>query len=312
MPVDWQLRVVAYRPGGEWLCEAVVPGKSPGQLAEELLGKIPLLQADLSADAPHFGVVEPVTFLVNGDVTLIFTAAGPISAVLASGPSPSTDWIQLAPWVAAGESLAEADPVRTHLLDHWRQAVEESTAAFDLLPQYFTTSQARAVYASLWGSHQDPGNFHRWLHQRNAGVCEKVEAETVRYYVEDAMARAARWQAMGDTLGAMNTAAWDRGTMVGVSPMALGTLARVVPKLGLVAGMVGAAVAFQERNARGTVPTWFTRTTPERRVLSELYAPRPAWLLPGQSPPSQPASRPPQAPKRWRAKPRNPHGTTPS
>lgn len=276
MPVEGtQLRVAVYRPRGEWVTAEVNSGASADDAAAELLGRMPK-SAGSAAPSPQG---EPVSFLTADAVTLIYTAVLPISAVLATDSDLGKEWVQLAPWVEDGQTLKALDVVQQLVLNYWRQVVEETTAAFDLLPRYFTTTQVRAVYASLWGARQDPGNFHRWLHVRNEGLCRVVSDQTIRRRVgvalddeSNALGYPTSWDALGGT------------GLVGVSPTAVGRAAKLVPALGLVAAAVAGTVAFQEKVSRGKPPDWYTRSHPHRKVLPEIYTPRPAWLAANMEP----------------------------
>lgn len=151
-----------------------------------------------------------------------------------------------------------------------------------------TTTQVRALYSSIWGQARDWSNSHRWLHKNNAGVCREVAARKVEAGVDKALNSAPHL--MAAALGAGTTAnilsaaiagATSSG-LVGISPVAVGTLARALPGVRVAAALTGGAIAYQRSVARGKAPAWFTRTHPERRVLQEPYSPGPEWLQQNQ------------------------------
>lgn len=282
MPIgEAQLRVVAHKPRKGWLQDCVA-GVEPVALARELLGQTPGLD---KVPAPE---VEAVGFVTDSATTrLVYTAPLSLSALLAiDAEQGDPEWTLLAPW--GKTSLDALDDVHAMVLNHWRLAVAETTAAFDLLPNYFTTTQVRALYSSIWGQARDWSNFHRWLHKNNAGICREVAPQKVETEVDKAlnsaphlMAAAAAAGTTANLLSAAIAGATSSG-LVGTSPVAVGTLARALPGVRVAAALTGGAIAYQRSVARGKAPAWFTRTHPERRVLQEPYSPRPEWLQQNQ------------------------------
>lgn len=256
-----------------------------------MLGDLPVLRHELPIGIPE---PEPAGFLeTSNGLQLVFTAALPLTASLvaqmANEPLQEEDWPLLAPWLGkdpdvtqARKKLANMDAVHRLVLNHWRRSFEETTAAFDLLPEHFTTSQVRAVYSSAWGAPQDAGNFHRWLHRQNNRACVEVPGESVRREVRGALQRRIEGSALereGFDVGALVS---DR--LIGTAPTALGAsmglaLGSVAP-LAVAAAVAGGLVAYQRRAAPGKPPQWYTRAQKQRHVLAEVYSPRPAWLLP--------------------------------
>lgn len=212
--------------------------------------------------------------------------SAPLIEEASRGDSQAQDWPLLAPWFGQPEPAAadvtrkldELDDVHRLVLNHWRQAIEETSAAFDLLPEHFTTAQLRAVYSSIWGTPQDAGNFYRWLHRLNRGVCSEVPAEVVQRDVDQALQDSLEGtplQQEGVDLRLLRTK-----RLIGISPMVLGPLGGL-PTLVAASAVVAGYVAYQGATAPGKPPQWYTRNEQDRRVLEVLYSPRPAWLTSG-------------------------------
>jgi len=47
------------------------------------------------------------------------------------------------------------------------------------------------------------------------------------------------------------------------------------------AALAGGRIAYQTQRSRGKQPQWYTRTSPDRRLIKNLYAPRPRWRVDG-------------------------------
>ena len=303
MPYDsTQLRVVTHKPNGQWLQSPVPASHSSAKVAREVLGALPVSEHEVAS-----GLAEPEAagFVETGNaLQLVYTAALPLSAYLlaqtANKPVRDEDWPLLAPWLGkevgvteARQRLTDLDDIHRLVLGHWRRSIEETTAAFDLLPEHFTTSQVRAVYSSVWGAPQDAGNFHRWLHRQNSRACVEVAGESVQREVKGALQRRIEGSALqreGLDVGAM---VGDR--LIGTAPAALGAsvgvaLASVAP-LVVASAIVGGLVAYQRRAAPGKPPQWYTPAHKGRHALDESYSPRPAWLLPSLPGPHEPTLR---------------------
>ena len=273
------VKVVAYKPRG-WL-ERTVGSGQVGQVTQELIAQVP------GFDPEHVPAPDPesVGFLLEGDTTrLVFTAPIPMAATLSIGiADDDPEWIALP---TAGQTAVNLDAVHSLVLHHWRRALADTTAAFDLLPQYFTTSQVRSIYATVWGESRDWSNFHRWLHTSNRGICREEPVQQVSRAVEGALST-------GLTAGTFTAAALGdhprrqaavraASRYIGISPMALGPIAGAVAPLVVAAAVTGGLVAYQRQITRGKTPSWFTRTSSSRVVLFEQYTPRPEWMRPGQ------------------------------
>jgi hypothetical protein len=93
-----QLRVMVYRPQGQWLHAALGSMDSPAEAALELIWQVPHLQALAGDWAP---TLEPAGFVQSdAAIRLVFTAALP-STVTMVGPldAAGVDWHSLAPWL---------------------------------------------------------------------------------------------------------------------------------------------------------------------------------------------------------------------
>jgi hypothetical protein len=247
------------------------------------------------------GEVARVGFVdVGGEIHLIYTAPLSLGATLLDGsgsPRPRTElppgWIAVAPNLRVDSDITAAayrdvvraalDELGPHLaavLDHWREAIEESTAVFDLLPKYFTTSQVRAVYERLWCNPQDPGNFDKWLHRANAGIVKECDPTLIETAFADASP--GLWDSVGLT-GSLGSVKRLAPGLVGISPWAVGGAAAVEGVARAVAIAAG-EIAYQSDGNKGMRPRWFTRACPETKLLKNIYGPRPQWRIAGTAP----------------------------
>lgn len=274
-------RLVVYAPDGE-LPIVGVPDRASAQMvaARHWTGS----RTGISEEAP---VLEPVTFFEGADhsIRVVYTAAAPVAAtMLDADRRPVTDPKNLG-WQDLTALSAEAtDKVPWLVRNYWRQELEESTAVFDFLPKYFTTSQAREIYDCVWGSPQDPGNFHRWLHKQNQGICREVttKAEIISDRDQEAAQFVAKTGgAAAQPLLPVIGAALESAGMIGSSLYAVG-LAKVMPAVAAGAVVAGGRIAYQAAKQRGPQPQWYTRTSRKRINLAALYGPRPDWLKPGK------------------------------
>lgn len=174
-------------------------------------------------------------------------------------------------------------PIRQTIVSRWQHELETTTAAFDFLPKFFTTSQLRSVYASAWGldpnADLDAANFNKWLHKgKNAGVCVPVSASEVRESVEERFADELAGRQVGEDA---RLAATGELARMGAPIVGLGLRAAGLGPLGLIAGIAGAAaiagaaVAFQTSTAPGKPPQWYRRAEEQTVPLREYFkAPR--------------------------------------
>ncbi len=286
--VNDAVRLLAYSPHEGWLR---APASSrPLEVATALLKEAgPSLVEALPDWEPQ---LEDVGFGVGphtSGVTLLYTTAVPVTTPMMDAKlNPNTrvgipyGWVDLLDDALSpskgGERLMglNAGP---RILDYWRQQLEETTAAFDLLPKYFTTPQVRAVYDAVWSQRQDPGNFHKWLHSQNEGICAVAQRAQIAEELE--MAARAVWSDAGllhmiPDLSIKKLAP----SLIGTTPLSSSALG-ATSLFGLAAAAAGGLVAYQASRNPGTQPEWYTRSRPERVVLQELYAPRPRWLTRG-------------------------------
>ncbi|GAB3077739.1 hypothetical protein GCM10027080_24950 [Pedococcus soli] len=242
---------------------------------------------------PHWRArLERVAFTdVAGELTLIYTAAVPMTTPLMDQELRATqpddvpkDWIDLIGHVRpdSEQEHSTSDAVDLVVLDYWRQQLEETTAAFDLLPRYFTTSQMRLAYEAVWGRAQDAGNFHKWLHDDNQGIAAPANEAQIMKEV-DAVARAA-WMPSLKSAAPGLTMKQVAPKLVGASPLlAMGGALGAVVGVAVGTAAAGGLVAYQSARSAGRQPKWYERTTPSRVILKDLYSPRPAWLVAGRS-----------------------------
>ncbi|MDF8262710.1 NrtR DNA-binding winged helix domain-containing protein [Luteipulveratus flavus] len=272
-------RLLVLAPNGSLPRLQLLPRTSPDAAARSLL---PSVDRILDSDPADGRDVEPVTFVGDGGtVRLIYTAYAPPTATLIDEHATPTLDPQRQGWIDLSR-LAEGPTAAAiaHVRNYWRQELEETSAVFDFLPQYFTTAQARSIYESVWGTPQDPGNFHRWLHRQNHGICTpSVDAEEV-ITKRDREAAPFLKQGSNDPIPGLGIAL--PAGLVGSSATALTTVAALLPGVALGAAVVGGRVAYQASKQRGPQPQWYTRTAAKRVNLGTLYGPRPAWLKPGE------------------------------
>ena len=162
----------------------------------------------------------------------------------------------------------EAKKVVTQVRDYWRSELAETTAVFDFLPKYFTTSQGREVYSSIWETPQDPGNFHRWLHKQNDGICTQAATnDEVLAEREEAMTQTVAKTANLNLLIA-------KVVVLGMSTLRGG--AGLAPLVVLSAAAAAGSVLLSMKQQRGPEPLYYSRTSPSRVNLATTYGPRPA------------------------------------
>lgn len=270
------LRVCMLRRGGDWLTDTVADPTLALMTAKRLLEEAVHPELKGSVRLENVGV----DYSSEGP-NLLFTTALPIAAAeLSSAPD---DWPLLTPW--GDEDRREAvqmlrpDPVRVAMIAYWRGQLMHRTAAFDFLPRYFSTSQVRSVYASVWGENQAEGNFQRWLGSaRDEGgraVCEDVQDALVRREAQSMFVK--RMRNVGLTAAAV-TRAWDP-KIVGMSA-SVAALAGVVaiPAAVIAGSMVGSLISWQNAKGPGRPPSWYRRTVDDRVDLKAGYPVRPAGV----------------------------------
>jgi hypothetical protein len=240
--------------------------------------------------------VERVGFVVNDEtVSLLYTCATPVTTPLmgpdlqpSSDPGPAEGWTELLNIATADRAGGGLErEVAAQVLDHWRQQLEETTAVFELLPKYFTTPQVRSAYDAVWGAKQDPGNFHKWLHAENSGVCALADRARISADMQKAARRVWAKSALLKVAPGLSVA--NLGPrLVGTSPLlgagpvaAIGGVAALAGGVALAGAVAGGLIAYQTTRSPGKQPEWYTRCGEQRTVLGVLYAPRPDWLKQG-------------------------------
>lgn len=280
LPLDGgDVDLVAYRPGGRWISGTLQ--EDLDRVATELtLAEGPPLLREVDEWCPQ---VDPITFVEReGSVSLLYSVGVPMTSPLLDATleahSPgilSEDWVRIAS-ASAGFRQPLDDPIISPVLLHWRQMLEETTAAFELLPKYFTTPQARALYEAVWGEQQDAGNFHKWLHGQDPPVCKPASVSSIGREIEAVGHE--KWGSTPALAGVSLRAAAPN--LVGISPAVLlgGALGSVVGA-NAVGAVAGGLVAYQAARRPGKQPEWYTRASDRRENLSDLYAPRPTWTV---------------------------------
>lgn len=211
----------------------------------------------------------------SGVPNLLFSAVLPIAASELDGEV--NDWVRLAP--SQGDvGVDPADPGISALVRYWREQLVHTTAALDFLPEFFTVSQVRAVYSSVWGEEQADANFQRWLLSARdveaTPVVTEVASERVQQSTQDAFV-----QRMASALGAEPVSIarnWDPkyvGLSAGVA--ALGGGMKAIPAAAVAGAIVGSLVSWQRARGAGRPPAWFRRTNAHRVELQTWYPVRP-------------------------------------
>jgi hypothetical protein len=280
--------VVAYRPGGSWV-EADLRNDAPGEAARRLLAKHP---PPVLADQPDDGSIRAVGFIESPSepiTRLIYTCPAPMTAALVDtefrSASQTGDWFNLTqPFnddsnvQAALEAYEHEEPIGYALLDYWREILEETTGVCDLLPRYFTTRQAQAIYEAVWMGEQNPANFHKWFHGNDA-ICEPISSDRVRRELKTHLTAVLDTEPMDREVRALALNTLGSSELVGTSPHVSESTERGL--LTKAAALAGGRIAYQTQRSRGKQPQWYTRTSPDRRLIKNLYAPRPRWRVDG-------------------------------
>jgi len=288
-----QLRLMAFRPSGTFLRDGVKAGEDVPAAVLRLAERVP------STMGPPTAAPESVAFLADGaDVALVFSVPLPLAGAPAgNGGDPeriAADWVLVTPWIGRGNVSRSVGMSVEHELvrNYWRRQFEETSAALEFLPRYFTIAQVRAAYSSLWAEEQHIGAFYRWFggdvlpdgrELIKDATDDVVRDEVQRVFTAELQASELGPQLARGTTGA--SALGSAGKSVGMSAAILGaTGLGILPAAALAAGVAGAVVAFQRRPNRGKKPTWYRRRSTERVLLDDPYAPRPRWPPTGAAP----------------------------
>jgi hypothetical protein len=285
---------------GHWISERLTRNATDSasrMLAEALPPGAEILQPMLRP--------EPVTFLEQEDgestrLVLLYTVALPMALCDPQAPD-SSRWVPLVHPRAkaseareAGSTMLAKVPYVVDVVDHWRQALEETGAGLCFLARHWTAPQLRDAYSAVWGYEQDTASFSRWALKRPGALMPLVEELQDRDITEElaeTLADASELSEQPDEGGlqrvrraaersATNMTAWTAlsrslrpSTAVGLGVVAGAALP--------AAALVGAAalVAYQA-STKGPPATWYTTVAPEpqNQKLEHLYMPRPAWL----------------------------------
>lgn len=291
------LRMMAFAPHGEFVS---AEARSPATLE----ACVQDLASSATAGLPTTSLLqlEQVAFVPAGEgITLIYTTVVPLVAWHEHETEVSAeDWVLLTPWVGRGQRRERESVSREHALvrNYWRRQLEETSAALDFLPKYFTTAQVRAAYDSLWAEEQHVGAFHRWLHDREVPtktpLVAPADEDVVRRDAERAFESALKSSDLGPQMQTITPAAAASagglasvaaGHAVGLSSamIARGALG-FLPAALVAGGVAGSVVAYQRRVGRGKKPLWYTRAERRRILIDDPYAPRPRWLPTGEEP----------------------------
>ena len=258
---------------------------------------------------------QPVTFAESRGrsgtrLTLLYTVALPM-ALCDPAVTGSERWLPLLrPEERAtdarrvGASMLGERPFAFEIVDHWRQALEQTGAGLQFLSRHWTLSQLRDVYSGVWGYEQDTASFTKWALKRPGAFSELVQPlEDKDLTPEIAEALAIASDASEESRDSSSPS--DRAVDAAKSAIAwtgLASMLRPAKAVGLSAGsarLVGgvlpvaiaaaaAAVAYQA-STRGAPANWYTTATdaPDQHRLEHVYTPRPAWLSAGSDQPSR-------------------------
>lgn len=293
--VDHRPTLMAWpAPDGHWTRHSLVgTAASTAQVAlqESLPPGAAVLQAQLHP--------APITFVEERRrLVLLYTAALPMA--LCDPAAPEADrWLPLlAPEAKAsdarriGEGMLADAPFTRSVLNHWRQALEETGAALTFLARHWTVAQLRDVYSAVWGYDQDTASFTKWA-LRSPGVFKPLQDKLppnsdLTDELADALADADAFIS-GPTAGsasrarrpppAANKPLWAALSR-SIKPTAATGLGLVKGPLPVAIMAAAAAVVAYQTSTRGPAPTWYTTAVerPEEHQLEQVYAPRPAWL----------------------------------
>jgi hypothetical protein len=233
-------------------------GPAAGEVWEKLKPKDPVL-----AGAFHEGT----------GVNLVFTCALPCP--MAERPLDVARNTKLG-WRTLNQSVGRRDKPswptvlggsEAVVLDHWRQALEETDVALDLLPPYLTLLQLRGIYDAVWGYDQDPSGFKRWAVDR-PGAFQALLTEHPAGDHDPAF-----YRSLAEVLPAeiaVEAAAAAQGAIRGP----------VFNDLAPAIALAAATTANRLFPRPGPEPTWYGRSAAWRAGpswIENLYPPRPAW-----------------------------------
>lgn len=251
------------------------------------------------ADPDHY---QPVGFSIDttsgGEpaLRLIYTIALPQAFTqearsplwaTAIGPVPGSDGPREGP-----VTLVQSDPEIRQVVDHWRQKLEESTAAARFLPQYATFEQIRAVYSAVWGKRPSRRGFGGFLDKNDLFRTKPKDQSLPRDKCIDLLARtfidsedrpsassvAIATDLMGAAFGATPDIRDVDETARPFYPHYSHQL-RPSPELALLA--TACTVAYQPtiRKGRGKPPDWYVAPREVTKKLGNFYTIyTPRWL----------------------------------
>lgn len=209
----------------------------------------------------------------DGGITLVFTSGVP-SPLAETAIDISTETPYR--WAILNESMGRRVKSRPPVerrgteavaLDFWRQALEETDVALDLLPAYFNLLQLRSMYDAVWGYDQDPSGFRRWAVDR-PGAFQHLLAE-----VPDEALDGEFYRSLARLLPPESAA---EAAALTQQPLRSSDLKGLGPAIA-----VASALSVNRLFSRpGPEPTWFARSSAWRRGpswIQNLYPPRPAW-----------------------------------
>jgi hypothetical protein len=207
-------------------------------------------------------------------VDLVYTAVIPVP--LAEGPLDVASGTRFG-WRtlhrSAGKRRRAAPPDRMSgadavVLDHWRQAFEETDAALDFLPANLTLLQLRGLYDAVWGYDQDASGFKRWAVDRSGALRHLLDVVSDQDDLD-----AIFYSALGDQLSP------DQAARAGA--VSRGSLAQVPADGTALAIAVAAATTANRLWSRpGPEPMWYRKSKQWQAGptwIPNVYPPRPAW-----------------------------------
>lgn len=278
----------------------------PRQVATDLLVGI-LEDADLEGLAELLDInsssLQPVEFVDRAKkLVLIYTLALPTGWTELAALSDR--WVRLCETKRTREAALQlgrmqiADeasaPYAEHILDHWRQLLEETPAVLSFLAPYFTLPQARDVYSAVWGYEQDATHWGAWANKSGnlADVYEPIDTAEVSEGFRGLLDEP-QWQELSGMTAATSAPLIEgplENRWTGISRVALGTVAAsLIP--GAALGALTSGVAHQVVKPRGKPPQWhkalltradlYDPSGMPRQRLESVYSPRPTWQSAG-------------------------------
>lgn len=317
-----EVRLVAFKetdqPDQPWASVILQGGEhaiSPVEAAADLLRNLnPLSNRGLSWDDL---LPEPVMFHHSDQspdiVTLVFTAGVPMmwaDKEIAAAMRKAQDAVTTQNWMPRWEHLLFTHssafnklPYTRAIVEHWRQRLEEQTAALPLLPRYFTMTQLRDVYQAVWGPRLprpkdkeqrikpvNLSNFTKWAERAFNVTSREPGPQLLTAHTNKRELKERSIKAIHDALPNTPLVPFIVEALLGkdptvINPVELDRTGEIFPT---AAGVFGIArIGYREPSVGAPPTTWYSGTHPPGNPfgyspLSSVYEPRPNYTSPMQ------------------------------